>query len=125
MADDLADLGEPVTDRTLVLNVIRGLNENFTDIGRHLRRGRLLRVRGHIRPLRGVRAQIRARDQRQDAGADRVAVWWRRRRGPGRPGAQRRGTFGAQAQGMSLQLLATNGEVFRSFSSALQVLAVS
>ena len=40
MADDLADLGEPVTDRTLVLNVIRNLNENFTDIGRHLRRGR-------------------------------------------------------------------------------------
>ena len=40
MADDLADLGEPVTDRTLVLNVICGLNENFTDIGRHLRRGR-------------------------------------------------------------------------------------
>jgi len=40
MADDLADLGEPVTDRTLVLNVIRGLNENFTNIGRHLRRER-------------------------------------------------------------------------------------
>ena len=40
MADDLADLGEPFIDRTLVLNVIRGLNENFTDIGRHLRRGR-------------------------------------------------------------------------------------
>ena len=40
MADDLADLGEPVTDRTLVLNVIRNLNENFTDIGRHLRRER-------------------------------------------------------------------------------------
>jgi len=29
MADDLADLVEPVTDRTLVLNGIRGLNENF------------------------------------------------------------------------------------------------
>jgi len=40
MADDLADLGEPFIDRTLVLNVIRGLNENFTNIGRHLRRGR-------------------------------------------------------------------------------------
>jgi len=40
MADDLADLGEPVTDRTLVLNVIRSLNKNFNDIGRHLRRGR-------------------------------------------------------------------------------------
>ncbi|WVZ73451.1 hypothetical protein U9M48_021755 [Paspalum notatum var. saurae] len=37
MADALGDLGEPVTDRTLVLNVIRGLNERFTNIGRHLR----------------------------------------------------------------------------------------
>lgn len=40
MADDLGDLGEPVTDRTLVLNVIRGLSERFHDIGTHLRRGR-------------------------------------------------------------------------------------
>jgi hypothetical protein len=39
MADALVDLGEPVTDRTLVLNVIRGLNENNTDIGRHLLAG--------------------------------------------------------------------------------------
>ena len=31
MADDLADLGEPVTDRNLVLNVIRGLKDNFID----------------------------------------------------------------------------------------------
>ncbi|KAF8700144.1 hypothetical protein HU200_034511 [Digitaria exilis] len=29
MADALADLGEPVPDRTLVLNVLRGLNEKF------------------------------------------------------------------------------------------------
>ena len=29
MADALADLGEPVNDRTLVLNVLRGLNELF------------------------------------------------------------------------------------------------
>jgi len=35
-----ADLGETVQDRTLVLNVIRGLNEWFASIGRHLRRGR-------------------------------------------------------------------------------------
>jgi hypothetical protein len=40
MADDLADLGEAVTDRTLILNVLRGLNEKFASIGRHLRRGR-------------------------------------------------------------------------------------
>lgn len=40
MAADLADLGEHVTDRTLVLNVIRGLNERYRDIGVHLRRGR-------------------------------------------------------------------------------------
>jgi len=29
MADALADLGEPLNDRTLVLNVLRGLNERF------------------------------------------------------------------------------------------------
>jgi len=29
MADALADLGEPVHDRTLVLNILRGLNERF------------------------------------------------------------------------------------------------
>ena len=40
MAAGLADLGEHVTDRTLVLNVIRGLNERYRDIGVHLRRGR-------------------------------------------------------------------------------------
>jgi hypothetical protein len=39
MADALGDLGEPVHDRTLVLNVIRGLNERFANIGLHLRRG--------------------------------------------------------------------------------------
>eukprot|EP00267_Zea_mays_P035684 XP_008671988.1 uncharacterized protein LOC103649506 [Zea mays] len=40
MADALGDLGEPVTDRTLVLNVLRGLSDRFSDIGRHLRLGR-------------------------------------------------------------------------------------
>nr|CAB3464295.1 unnamed protein product [Digitaria exilis] len=40
MADGLAALGEPVTDRTLVLNVICGLNDRYRDVGRHLRRGR-------------------------------------------------------------------------------------
>ncbi|RLN11781.1 hypothetical protein C2845_PM09G16350 [Panicum miliaceum] len=40
MADDLGDLGEPVTDRTLVLNVIRGLNEQYHALGRHFRRSR-------------------------------------------------------------------------------------
>jgi hypothetical protein len=37
-AQDLRDLGEPVSDRTLVLNIIRGLNERFSAIGLHLRR---------------------------------------------------------------------------------------
>jgi len=37
-AEDLRDLGEPISDRTLVLNIIRGLNERFTTIGLHLRR---------------------------------------------------------------------------------------
>lgn len=38
MAEDLRDLGEPIPDRTLVLNIIRGLNERFTALGLHLRR---------------------------------------------------------------------------------------
>ncbi|XP_066365067.1 uncharacterized protein [Miscanthus floridulus] len=40
MADTLGDLGEVVTDHTLVLNLIRGLNEHFKTVGMHLRRGR-------------------------------------------------------------------------------------
>ena len=40
MAVSLAALGEPVTDRMLVLNIIRGLNDRYSDIGRHLHRGR-------------------------------------------------------------------------------------
>jgi hypothetical protein len=39
MADQLADLGSPVQDRTLVLNVLRGLSGRFTNIGIHLPRG--------------------------------------------------------------------------------------
>ncbi|RLM40551.1 uncharacterized protein C2845_PMPSC056095 [Panicum miliaceum] len=39
MAQQLADLGEPVTDHTFTLNLIRGLNERFRNIGRHIRRG--------------------------------------------------------------------------------------
>jgi hypothetical protein len=35
-AQDLRDLGEPISDRTLVLNIIRGLNERFAAIGLHL-----------------------------------------------------------------------------------------
>jgi hypothetical protein len=40
MADDLTALGEVVTDRTLVLNVLHGLNEHFTHVGALLRRTR-------------------------------------------------------------------------------------
>ena len=40
MADQLGNLGEPVSDRTLVLNLVRGLNAKYTAIGRHIRRGR-------------------------------------------------------------------------------------
>ena len=40
MADMLGDLGEVVTNRTPVLNLIRGLNERFKTVGMHLRRGR-------------------------------------------------------------------------------------
>ena len=40
MADAHRDLGEPVNDRTLVLNLLRGLNGRFEAIGLHLRRGR-------------------------------------------------------------------------------------
>ena len=38
MAEDLQDLGQPVTEATLVLNIIRGLNERFSTLGLHLRR---------------------------------------------------------------------------------------
>ncbi|XP_062205181.1 uncharacterized protein LOC133907160 [Phragmites australis] len=40
MADDLTALSEVITDRTLVLNVIRGLNERFDHVGALLRRAR-------------------------------------------------------------------------------------
>ena len=40
MAADLRALGEEVPDRTLMLTLIRGLNEQFKDVGRHIRRGR-------------------------------------------------------------------------------------
>jgi len=38
MADALGDLGEDVSDRTLVLNVLRGLNEKYAALSRQLRR---------------------------------------------------------------------------------------
>ena len=38
MADDLGNLSEVVTDRTLILDLIHGLNECFANIGLHLRR---------------------------------------------------------------------------------------
>ena len=40
MADTLGDLGEDVSDRTLILNVLRGLNEKYAALGRQLPRGR-------------------------------------------------------------------------------------
>jgi hypothetical protein len=40
MADQLADLGEPVRDRTLVLNVLRGLNDRFSYLGALIQRQR-------------------------------------------------------------------------------------
>jgi hypothetical protein len=40
MADVLADLSEPVSDRTLVLNIIRGLVDHFDSVGRHIRLAR-------------------------------------------------------------------------------------
>ena len=40
MAENLTALGEPVTDRTLILNVIRGPNERFSHVGTLLRRAR-------------------------------------------------------------------------------------
>jgi hypothetical protein len=36
MADALSDLGKPVVDHALVLNVIHGFTEKFTAIGMHL-----------------------------------------------------------------------------------------
>jgi len=40
MAADLGDLGEVVSDRTLILNLLRGLNDCYAAIALHLRRGR-------------------------------------------------------------------------------------
>ena len=40
MADDLMALGEVITDRTLVLNLIHGLNERFAHVGTLLRRAK-------------------------------------------------------------------------------------
>ena len=53
MAEDLRDLGQPVTEATLVLNIIRGLNERFSTLGLHLRRSNplptFLQVRDDLR----------------------------------------------------------------------------
>jgi hypothetical protein len=38
MADDLPDLGAPVEDRILVLNILRGLNQRFEHVGSIIRR---------------------------------------------------------------------------------------
>jgi hypothetical protein len=38
MADGLADLGAPVEDRILVLNILRGLNQRFEHMGSIIRR---------------------------------------------------------------------------------------
>jgi hypothetical protein len=38
MADSLADLGSPVEDRILVLNIFRGLNQRFEHVGSIIRR---------------------------------------------------------------------------------------
>ena len=40
MADDLGALGEVISDRALVLNVICGLNDRYAHVGALLRRGR-------------------------------------------------------------------------------------
>ena len=40
MADALSDLGENMSDRTLVLNLLHGLSDKFESIGRHLKRAR-------------------------------------------------------------------------------------
>ncbi|XP_066358175.1 uncharacterized protein [Miscanthus floridulus] len=42
MVDVLGDLGETVFDRTLVLNIICGLNEKFASVGHDIRRSRPL-----------------------------------------------------------------------------------
>ena len=53
MAEDLRDLGQPVTEATLVLKIIRGLNECFSALGLHLRRSNplptFLQVRDDLR----------------------------------------------------------------------------
>jgi hypothetical protein len=41
MTDDLCDLGEHVEDRTLVLQVLRGLNKKYDHVKTYLKRARL------------------------------------------------------------------------------------
>jgi hypothetical protein len=53
MADALADLGEPVQDRTLVLNVLRGLNERFQFMSQLITRQK------PFPPFADVRADLR------------------------------------------------------------------
>jgi hypothetical protein len=50
MADALADLGEPVQDRTLVLNLLRGLNERFQFMSQFITRQRPLPSFVDVRP---------------------------------------------------------------------------
>jgi hypothetical protein len=38
MADGLADLGTPIDDRIIVLNILRGLNQRFEHVGSIIRR---------------------------------------------------------------------------------------
>jgi hypothetical protein len=38
MVDNLADLGAPVEDRILILNILRGLNQRFEHVGSIIRR---------------------------------------------------------------------------------------
>ena len=53
MAEDLRDLGQPISEETLILNIIRGLNERFSALGLHLRRSTplpsFLQVRDDLR----------------------------------------------------------------------------
>ena len=49
MADDLGDLGEVIQDRTLVLNVLRGLNERYSHMVALLKRSRLFPTFDEVR----------------------------------------------------------------------------
>jgi hypothetical protein len=70
--------GEEVSDRTLVLNVIRGLNEKFTHIGVHLRHGRPFPTFLEARNELLLEELTVGKPTTNSSTAPRLCAWWLR-----------------------------------------------